>query len=126
MKMEGLDYEIISFYSALETFFSRKDYCVQTLETALNCSEESLEENYFKKKYDNRMVKYLPLDKHQIVVIGPPEHFGTIKDELSKVFWSINSSCFPNLDFSIFKKKEHYFKRFLKQRSIEWQDLLVS
>lgn len=99
MKMEGLDYEIISFYSALETFFSRKDYCVQTLETALNCSEESLEENYFKKKYDNRMVKYLPLDKHQIVVIGPPEHFGTIKDELSKVFWSINSSCFPNLDF---------------------------
>ena len=38
MKMEGLDYEIFSFYSALETFFSRKDYCVKTLETALNCS----------------------------------------------------------------------------------------
>lgn len=42
------------------------------------------------------------------------------------MFWTIDCHLYLNLDFSLIKKKENAFRRFLKVRQIEWEDLVFS
>ena len=72
------------------------------------------------------MLRYIPLSKNQLVIIGPPEHYSKAIAEISKTFWTIDPNYFLNLDFTIIKRKEHAFRRYLKQRSIQFEDMLIS
>lgn len=51
------------------------------------------------------MLKYIPLSKQTIVIIGPPEYFSNAKTELSKMFWTVEAQLYLNLDFGLIKKK---------------------
>ena len=105
LRVEGFDYEVRQLYSCIEKFFQKITYCVQTLDTALNSSEDALTENYIRQRHQNRMLKYIPLSIKQLVIIGPPELFQKAKADISRTFWTIDSNLFLNLDFSIIKKK---------------------
>ena len=81
------------FYSVLEKYFSRISYFVQTKDSSMTGGEET----YFGHQPRNQAVKYLPLDRHQVVIIGPPEHFDKIKSEISKIVWTLSAEVYPNL-----------------------------
>ena len=51
------------------------------------------------------MLRYIPLSRTQLVIIGPPEHFGKAMADISRTFWTIDPNFFLNLDFSVIKRK---------------------
>ena len=74
----------------------------------------------------NKMIVLLFLRNEQIIVIGPPEEFEKSKSELLKSLHSIDRHLYPYYDFSIIKERANAFRRFLKDRLIDFQDLMIS